>query len=123
MSPFQRLNSGHLYLAVLYSRISYSQVISISASVYSAISSRKRQSDNNQGGRAATNSFYERSSVRIRYEEIGSGFPLLVTPGGKLAAEPSLFGGELKRSLQKWRPPFREIRHDNDQPRHRCGAW
>jgi len=26
--------------------------------------------------------FYEREDVRIRYEEAGSGFPLLVTPAG-----------------------------------------
>ena len=28
--------------------------------------------------------FYERGQVRIRYEEAGSGFPLLVIPGGGL---------------------------------------
>jgi len=28
--------------------------------------------------------FYERGQVRIHYEEIGSGFPLLVIPGGGL---------------------------------------
>ena len=27
---------------------------------------------------------YENGDVRIRYEEVGSGFPLLVTPGGGL---------------------------------------
>jgi hypothetical protein len=26
--------------------------------------------------------FYTKSDVRIHYEEVGSGFPLLVTPGG-----------------------------------------
>ena len=26
--------------------------------------------------------FYDKGNVRIRYEEAGSGFPLLVTPGG-----------------------------------------
>ena len=26
--------------------------------------------------------FYQKGEVRIRYEETGSGFPLLVTPGG-----------------------------------------
>ncbi len=29
-------------------------------------------------------SFYERGDVRIRYQEVGSGFPLLATPGGGL---------------------------------------
>src|SRR5215475_15747893 len=28
--------------------------------------------------------FYERGNIRIRYEEVGSGFPLLVIPGGGL---------------------------------------
>ena len=26
--------------------------------------------------------FYQKGDIRIRYEEVGSGFPLLVTPGG-----------------------------------------
>ena len=30
--------------------------------------------------------FYERDSVRIHYEEVGSGFPLLIIPGGGLNA-------------------------------------
>jgi pimeloyl-ACP methyl ester carboxylesterase len=36
------------------------------------------------GQGAATTSFYEKGNVRIRYQEVGSGFPLLVTPGGGL---------------------------------------
>src|SRR5216684_1561959 len=32
----------------------------------------------------AAASFYEKGNVRIRYQEAGSGFPLLVTPGGGL---------------------------------------
>ena len=28
--------------------------------------------------------FYEKGSVRIYYEEVGSGFPLLIIPGGRL---------------------------------------
>jgi pimeloyl-ACP methyl ester carboxylesterase len=35
-----------------------------------------------QGG--ATTSFYERGPVRIRYQEVGSGFPLLIIAGGGL---------------------------------------
>src|SRR5438034_4525070 len=38
-----------------------------------------------QGGQGGgVTSFYEKGNVRIRYQEIGSGFPLLVTPGGGL---------------------------------------
>jgi pimeloyl-ACP methyl ester carboxylesterase len=36
------------------------------------------------GQGAPTTSFYEKGNVRIRYQEVGSGFPLLVTPGGGL---------------------------------------
>src|SRR5260221_11403937 len=36
------------------------------------------------GPRGAAASFYEKGNVRIRYEEAGSGFPLLVIPGGGL---------------------------------------
>jgi pimeloyl-ACP methyl ester carboxylesterase len=36
-----------------------------------------------QGG-SGTSKFYEKGSVRIRYEDTGSGFPLLIIPGGGL---------------------------------------
>jgi pimeloyl-ACP methyl ester carboxylesterase len=36
------------------------------------------------GQGAAAPSFYQKGNVRIRYQEVGSGFPLLVTPGGGL---------------------------------------
>ena len=34
--------------------------------------------------REKNHAFYERGQVRIHYEEVGSGFPLLVIPGGGL---------------------------------------
>jgi pimeloyl-ACP methyl ester carboxylesterase len=37
-----------------------------------------------QTGQAAGGKFYEKGSVRIRYDEAGSGFPLLLIPGGGL---------------------------------------
>src|SRR5215467_3637700 len=37
--------------------------------------------------------FYERGSVRIYYEETGSGFPLLLLPGGGLNATIGFFTG------------------------------
>ena len=36
------------------------------------------------GQRGAAMSFYEKGAVRIRYEETGSGFPLLLIAGGGL---------------------------------------
>ena len=37
-----------------------------------------------QAGKGGTGKFYEKGSVRIYYEEAGSGFPLLLLPGGGL---------------------------------------
>lgn len=37
-----------------------------------------------QTGQESTGSFFERGPVRIHYQEFGSGFPLLVIPGGGL---------------------------------------
>ncbi len=37
-----------------------------------------------QTGQTAPTSFYEKGPVRIRYQEVGSGFPLLIIPGGGL---------------------------------------
>jgi hypothetical protein len=43
-------------------------------------------------------SFYEKGPVRIRYEEAGSGFPLLIIPGGGLNSTIS--------GLMRGRPSF-----------------
>src|SRR5579862_6034394 len=37
-----------------------------------------------QASKGGTGKFYEKGSVRIHYEEAGSGFPLLLIPGGGL---------------------------------------
>ena len=42
-------------------------------------------------GNAGTGKFYTKGSVRIYYEEAGSGFPLLLLPGGGLNATISVF--------------------------------
>jgi pimeloyl-ACP methyl ester carboxylesterase len=47
-----------------------------------AATSRVLVSQRGQGGKAM--SFYERGPVRIHYEEVGSGFPLLLIAGGGL---------------------------------------
>ncbi len=39
-------------------------------------------------GQGGAFKFYEKGNVRIRYQEIGSGFPLLVPPGGGLNSRP-----------------------------------
>ena len=46
-----------------------------------------------QSGKRGTGKFYERGPVRIYYEEAGSGFPLLLLPGGGLNSTISFFTG------------------------------
>ena len=53
--------------------------------------------------------FYEKGDVRIHYEEAGSGFPLLLIPGGGLNSTISFFTGNA---------PFNAIEELQDQ--YRC---
>src|SRR6201984_1042020 len=46
-----------------------------------------------QAGKGGTGKFYEKGSVRIYYEEAGSGFPLMLLPGGGLNSTISFFTG------------------------------
>src|ERR1700686_29106 len=54
-----------------------------------AAASRVFAQQTGQGGAAM--SFYEKGAVRIHYEEAGSGFPLLLIPGGGLNSTISFF--------------------------------
>ena len=62
-----------------------------------------------QTNRAGTVKFYEKGAVRIYYEEAGSGFPLLLLPGGGLNATIAFFTGN---------PPFNAIEEFKGQ--YRC---
>src|SRR6267142_2430867 len=46
-----------------------------------------------QASKGGTGKFYEKGSVRIYYEEAGSGFPLMLLPGGGLNSTISFFTG------------------------------
>src|SRR6201992_93760 len=46
-----------------------------------------------QQGKPDRGKFYEKGPVRIYYEEAGSGFPLLLIPGGGLNSTISFFSG------------------------------
>ena len=61
-----------------------------------------------QGGAAM--SFYEKGPVRIRYEETGSGFPLLLIPGGGLNS-----------TIASLTNPFDPIPEFKGDPLHRVG--
>jgi pimeloyl-ACP methyl ester carboxylesterase len=56
--------------------------------------------------------FYEKGNVRIRYQEVGSGFPLLVTPGGGLNSRISNWATAVIDAMREFRGDFRRITMD-----------
>jgi pimeloyl-ACP methyl ester carboxylesterase len=63
-----------------------------------------------QGGGATK--FYEKGNVRIRYQEVGSGFPLLVTPGGGLNSRISNWQTAVINAMEEFKNDFRCITMD-----------
>src|SRR3974377_2336865 len=56
--------------------------------------------------------FYQKGDVRIRYEENGSGFPLLVTPGGGLNSRVSNWQTAVFNAREEFKHDFRCITMD-----------
>ena len=55
---------------------------------------------------------YARGDIRIRYEEAGQGFPLLVTPGGALNSRISNWPKAVFNAMEAFSPDFRCITMD-----------
>jgi pimeloyl-ACP methyl ester carboxylesterase len=56
--------------------------------------------------------FYEKGNVRIRYAEIGSGFPLLATPGGGLNSRIAVWTNAVINIPEEFKNDFRVITMD-----------
>src|SRR3954463_12204646 len=56
--------------------------------------------------------FYEKGNVRIRYAEIGSGFPLLATPGGGLNSCIAVWARAVINIPEEYKNDFRVITMD-----------
>jgi pimeloyl-ACP methyl ester carboxylesterase len=56
--------------------------------------------------------FYEKGNVRIRYQEAGSGFPLLVTPGGGLNSRIANWQTAVINAMEFFKNDFRCITMD-----------
>src|SRR5262247_525919 len=56
--------------------------------------------------------FYEKGNVRIRYGEIGSGFPLLATPGGGLNSRMAVWPNAVINIPEQFKNDFRVITMD-----------
>jgi pimeloyl-ACP methyl ester carboxylesterase len=64
-----------------------------------------------QAGQGTTK-FYEKGPVRIAYQEVGSGFPLLVTPGGGLNSKMSNWATAVINAMREFKNDFRCITMD-----------
>src|SRR5437762_6841828 len=64
------------------------------------------------GPEGAAASFYEKGNVRIRYQEAGSGFPLLVTPGGGLNSRMGGWPTAVINAMEVFKNDFRCITMD-----------
>jgi len=66
-----------------------------------------------QSSKRGTGKFYERGPVRIYFEEAGSGFPLLLLPGGGLNSTISFFTGNSPfDAIEEFRQEYRCITAD-----------
>jgi pimeloyl-ACP methyl ester carboxylesterase len=66
-----------------------------------------------QAGKKGTGKFYEKGPVRIYYEEAGSGFPLLLIPGGGLNSTISFFTGNSPfNAIEEFKGEYRCITAD-----------
>jgi len=55
---------------------------------------------------------YQKGDIRIRHEETGSGFPLLVTPGGGLNSRVSNWSSAVFNAMEVFKQDFRCITMD-----------
>ena len=66
-----------------------------------------------QGGADAEMRYYERGDVRIRYNDVGSGYPLLLIPGGGLNSSISNFAAARPfNAIEEFKDEFRCITMD-----------
>src|SRR5438105_6139031 len=66
-----------------------------------------------QASKGGTGKFYEKGSVRIFYEEAGSGFPLMLLPGGGLNSTISFFTGNSPfNAVEEFKGQYRCITAD-----------
>ena len=83
--------------------------ILITGAAATAMAAAPRMFAQQTGSAGAGARFYEKGPVRIRYEEAGAGFPLMLLPGGGLNSTISFFTGN---------PPFNAIEEFKGQ--YRC---
>src|SRR5262245_54187647 len=78
----------------------------------SRVSSMRAYAAHHAGQGETAMPFYDKDDVRIRYEEAGSGFPLLVTPGGGLNSRVSNWPTAVINAMEEFTQDFRCITMD-----------
>ena len=73
---------------------------------------RRRVAPAGQGREETSMPHFEKGDVRIRYEEVGSGFPLLVTPGGGLNSRVDVWPRAVFNAMEAFKDDFRCITMD-----------
>ena len=77
-----------------------------------AVAATSRVFAQQTGPGAAAMSFYEKGAVRIHYEEAGSGFPLLIIPGGGLNSTIAGLKGAPFNPIEEFKAEYRCITSD-----------
>ena len=68
--------------------------------------------------------FYEKGDVRIRYEEVGQGFPLLVTPGGGLNSRVDNWPNAVFNAMEVFKDDWNQPRCWSEPSRYiSAGNW
>ena len=80
--------------------------------IQSVVSTREAPMTESNMPAGAKVGFYEEDGVRIRYAEIGSGFPLLATPGGGLNSRIAVWPNAVINIPEEFKNDFRVITMD-----------
>src|SRR5215469_11190425 len=85
-------------------------VLAMGAAATAAAATPRAFAQNDAIGAAA--SFFEKGNVRIRYQDVGSGFPLLCTPGGGLNSRIAVWPTAVINAMEAFKNDFRCITMD-----------
>ena len=85
-------------------------ILAMGAAATAAAATPRAFAQNSATG--ATDSFFEKGNVRIRYQEAGSGFPLLCTPGGGLNSRIAVWSTAVIDAIDAFKNDFRCITMD-----------
>src|SRR5688572_18944948 len=88
-------------------------LLAASAAVAAAAAAEQAYGQQPTGSREAAGLFYEKVGVHIHYQEVGSGFPLLLMPGGGLNSTMRFFSqGAPFNAIEEFKNEYRCVTYD-----------